>query len=92
MDKPRILIIAPTWVGDLIISLAFINALKKIHNNSRIDLFVNENLVDLAKYFPDVSNIITSETRHGKLSLFYRVTTGIKLRKKKYSYFISNSW
>ena len=50
MDKPRILIIAPAWVGDLIISLAFINALKKIFKDSEIDLLVNENLVDIAKY------------------------------------------
>ena len=83
MDKPRILIIAPAWVGDLIISLAFINALKKIFKDSEIDLLVNENLVDIAKYFPDISNIITSQTRHGKLSLFHRITTGLKLRKKK---------
>ena len=60
MDKPRILIIAPAWIGDLIISLAFINALKKIFKDSEIDLLVNENLVDIAKYFPDISNIITS--------------------------------
>ena len=82
MDKPRILIIAPAWVGDLIISLAFINALKKIYKDSEIDLLVNENLVDIAKYFPHVSNIIISQTRHGKLSLFHRITTGLKLRKK----------
>ena len=86
MDKPRILIIAPAWVGDLIISLAFINALKKIFKDSEIDLLVNENLVDIAKYFPDISNIITSQTRHGKLSLLHRITTGLKLRKKNYTY------
>ena len=86
MDKPRILVIAPAWVGDLIISLAFINALKKIHKDSKIDLLVNDNLVDVVKYFPDISNIITSQTRHGKLSLLYRITIGLKLRKKNYSY------
>ena len=86
MDRPNILIIAPAWVGDLIISLAFINALKRIHKDSKIDLLVNENLVDIAKYFPDISNVITSHTRHGKLSLLHRISTGLKLRKKNYTY------
>ena len=37
MNRQRILIIAPAWVGDLVISLSFINALKKIHKDSEID-------------------------------------------------------
>ncbi len=47
---------------------------------------MNENLEDIAKCFPTISNIITSQTRHGKLSLFYRITTGLKLRKNNYTY------
>ena len=86
MTAPRILIIAPSWVGDLIISQAFINALKQIHKDSKIDLLVNEDLAYIAKCFPTISNIITSKTRHGKLSLLYRITTGLKLRKNNYSY------
>ena len=79
MSAPRILIIAPSWVGDLIISQAFINALKQINKDSKIDLLVNENLADIAECFPAISNIITSQTRHGKLSLFYRIITGLKI-------------
>tara|TARA_B100000035_G_scaffold312530_1_gene324202 strand:- start:4988 stop:5977 length:990 start_codon:yes stop_codon:yes gene_type:complete len=93
MDNTRILIVAPAWLGDLVISLSFIRALKKVHKNSKIDLLVNKNLVGIAKYFPDISNVITSDTRHGKLSLIYRINLGYKLRKNKYSYcyILSNS-
>ncbi len=93
MDKTRILVVAPAWLGDLVISLSFINALKKVHKNPEIDLLVSKNLVGIAKYFPDVSNIISSDTQHGKLSFLYRVNLGYKLRKKKYTYcyILSNS-
>ncbi len=93
MDNTRILIIAPAWLGDLVISISLINVLKKVHKDSEIDLLVNKNLVDIAKYFPSVSNVITSDTRHGKLSLIYRISLGYKLRKNNYShcYILSNS-
>ena len=93
MDNAKILIVAPGWLGDLIVSLSFINALKRLHKNSEIDLLVNKNLVDIAEYFPGISNVITSDTKHGKLSLFYRIKLGYKLRKNNYSfcYILSNS-
>ena len=93
MDNTRILIVAPAWLGDLVISISLINVLKKVYKNSEIDLLVNKNLVDVAKYFPNVSNVITSDTRHGKLSLVYRISLGYKLRKKNYThcYILSNS-
>lgn len=94
MDSSRILIVAPAWIGDLIISLSFLSALKKIHKNSKIDLLVNENLFDLAKYFPGISNLIKSRTEHGKLSLFYRIKLGLQLRKNHYTdcYILTNSF
>ena len=81
-------------MGDLIISLSFLNALKKIHKNSKIDLLVNENLFDLAKHFPYVSNLIKSQTQHGKLSLLYRIRLGLQLRKNHYTdcYILTNSF
>ena len=93
MDNTRILIVAPAWLGDLVISISLINVLKKVHKNSEIDLLVNKNLVDIAKYFPNVSNVITSDTMHGKLSLIYRISLGYKLRENNYShcYILSNS-
>lgn len=93
MTNNRVLVVAPAWIGDLIISSAFINALKKSDTTLQIDLLVNENLSEIAKLLPNVSNIINSKTTHGKLSFFYRFKLGIKLRKNNYSksYILTNS-
>ena len=93
MSNTRILIVAPGWVGDLVMSLTLLNALKEINKDVTIDLLVSENLYDLAQCLPNVSKLIVSETEHGKLSLFYRIKLGLKLRENKYSecYILSNS-
>ena len=81
MNNSRILVVAPAWIGDLIMSLSFLRALKNINKNSKIDLLVNEDLVDIVKYFSYVSNIISSQKQVMKLSLLYRIKLGLKLRK-----------
>ena len=93
MSKNRILVIAPAWLGDLVISLSFLNALRKKFLNHQIDLIVNENLYDITKHFPNISKIIPVKIKHGKLSFFYRIRLGLELRKNHYvkCYILSNS-
>jgi len=93
MSNNKVLVVAPAWIGDLIISSAFINALKKSDRDLQIDLLVNENLSDIAVLLPNITNIINSKTTHGKLSLFYRLQLGLELRKNNYSksYILTNS-
>ena len=93
MNKNRILVIAPAWLGDLVISLSFIKALKKKFVNHQIDLMVNENLYEVTKYFPDISKIIPVKIKHGKLSFFYRIRLGMQLRNNHYAkcYILPNS-
>ena len=93
MSNNKVLVVAPAWIGDLIISSAFINALKKSDRDLQIDLLVNENLSDIAVLLPNITNIINSKTTHGKLSFFYRLQLGFKLRKNNYSksYILTNS-
>ena len=44
MSNTRILIVAPAWVGDLVISLALLNALKEINNDSLHKIRIANNL------------------------------------------------
>ena len=41
MSNTKILIVAPAWVGDLVMSIALLNALKEIDKDVTIDLLVN---------------------------------------------------
>ena len=61
MTNKKILIIAPAWIGDLIICAAFIKALKNNQNNT-IDILVNSNLVNVANLIPGLRKVIPSET------------------------------
>ncbi len=93
MPNKKILIVAPAWIGDLIISAAFVKALKNSQDNS-IDILVNSNLLHIANLIPGINKVIPSETEHGKLSLTYRFKIGLKLRSEKYDecYVLTNSF
>ena len=93
MPNKKILIVAPAWIGDLIISTAFIKALNYNQNNS-IDILVNSNLLSIANLIPGIRKVISSETEHGKLSLKYRIKKGLLLRSEKYDecFVLTNSF
>ena len=93
MTNKKILIIAPAWIGDLIISASFIKALKKNRDNS-IDIIVNSNLLNLANLIPGIRKVIASETEHGRLSLIHRIKKGLSLRSEQYDecYILTNSY
>jgi heptosyltransferase-2 len=93
MPNKKILIIAPAWIGDLVMSSVLIKALKNNQNNS-IDILVNSNLISLANLIPGIRKVIASETEHGKLSLIYRIKKGLSLRSEQYNecYILTNSF
>ena len=93
MPNKKILIIAPAWIGDLVISASFMKALKNNQNNS-IDILVNSNLLHLANVIPGIRKVIASETEHGRLSLIYRIKKGLSLRSEQYDecYILTNSY
>ena len=93
MPNKKILIIAPSWIGDLIMSASLIKALKNNQNNS-IDILVNSNLLNLANLIPGIRKVILSDTEHGKLSLIYRIKKGLSLRSEQYDecYILTNSY
>lgn len=93
MSKQNILVIGPGWIGDLIISIALINALKEREEKVNIDILVNSNLSNIAKMIPKVRNVISSETQHGSLSLSHRIKLGLRIKTENYSecYILPNS-
>lgn len=72
----KILIIAPAWVGDLVMANALLRLLKfqyaQAQQSISISLLVSANLMTLAKYMPEVDEIIQSPFGHGMLQLSAR--------------------
>ena len=84
--KHKILIIAPSWVGDLVMSQTLFKLLKTIYNGEVVlDIFANSWTIDILSRMTEVSNIIKNPFEHKKLALLQRIRLGIELRKNQYN-------
>ena len=68
-DQKRFLIIAPSWIGDLLMSQSVYKSLKNKYYNCTIDVIAKPYLNDLLKLMPEVNNIYNLDTQH--LSLIH---------------------
>jgi heptosyltransferase II len=82
----KVLVIAPAWVGDLVMSQTLFKMLKKQYSvNLQLDVFANSWTKGLLLRMDEVSNVIENPFGHGKLALFKRMKLGLSLRKSKYN-------
>jgi len=84
-SKEKFLIIAPSWIGDLIISQSLIKYLKKEYLDCQIDIIVRPELVKLAKMMPEVQNIYSLDIEHKELGLIKRHILAKEIKKYLYS-------
>lgn len=90
----RILVIAPAWVGDIVMSQSLLKSIKQKYGfNTHIDLLINPIFKPLALRMPEVDCVINNPFAHGSLQLFKRIKLGLSLRKNKYDqiYVLPNS-
>lgn len=95
MNKEKILIIAPNWIGDIVMSQTlFIMLKEKYQNNLILDVFANQWTEDILKRMPEVNNVIINPFKHGELSLIRRIKFGIKLKAYQYDqvFILTNSF
>ena len=71
-SKEKFLIIAPSWIGDLIIAQSLLKYLKEEYLNCQIDMVVRPELTELAKMMPEVKNVYPLDIRHKELGLIKR--------------------
>lgn len=84
-NKYKILVIAPSWVGDLIMSQTLFKLLKTQHGeNLELDVFANSWTIDILSRMPEVKNIIQNPFVHKKFDLLKRIQLGYSLRKHQY--------
>lgn len=92
-QKNKILVIAPSWVGDLVMSQALFKLLKQQDPTYTIDVFANEALHGVLAHMPEVDNYLISPFEHGELRLLDRFKLGKKLCENSYThaYVLPNS-
>lgn len=67
LQPQNCLIVAPNWVGDLIMSYPLIYGLKQILPTLQIDLFAPKWNMDVASFMPEINQLIENPLQHGKL-------------------------
>ncbi|MGQ0545309.1 MAG: lipopolysaccharide heptosyltransferase II [Betaproteobacteria bacterium] len=91
---PRILVVAPNWIGDALMAQPLLARLKAKRPNVPIDVLAPEWVAPVARRMPEVSEAIVAPFRHGPLQLRERWRLGRKLRRGAYAQAIvlPNTW
>lgn len=90
----RILVIAPSWIGDTIMAQPLFQRLAQQHSHLEIDVLAPPWVAPLLARMPEVTRVIDSPFRHGGLDWPTRRRTGEQLRSAFYDQAIvlPNSW
>lgn len=93
-NMTKILIIAPNWIGDAVMTEPLITKLKEIHNNCLIDVLATPWVASVMRAIPAVNNVIAADLKHGSLQWAERKIIAKKLQTEKYShaYILPNSF
>ncbi len=85
MNSPyRILVIGPSWVGDMMMAQSLFMLLKSRHANCLIDVLAPGWSLPLLAHMPEVSAAIDSPFQHGEAALRERYLLGKSLRDRQY--------
>jgi heptosyltransferase-2 len=90
----RILVIAPSWIGDTIMAQPLFQRLAQQHADLKIEVLAPPWVAPLLARMPEVSRIIDSPFRHGGLDWPTRRAVGEQLRSDVYdqAIILPNSW
>jgi ADP-heptose:LPS heptosyltransferase len=84
----KILIRLPNWLGDVVMSTAFINAAIELYPGADIDVIIKKELAGIASLIPGLNSIHSFSKQENKgLAGVYRF--GKKLRAEKYDLFFN---
>jgi heptosyltransferase II len=81
---PRILIVAPSWIGDTLLAQPLLRRLHDRLGRVQIDALAPPWCAPLLARMPEISEVITSPFAHGELKLRARWKLGRELAQKQY--------
>ncbi len=90
----KILIIAPSWVGDCMLMQPMLHRLLQHYPGARIDVLAPPWTEKLLRQFPEINDVICNPFPHGEFDFFGRRRLGMQLRDALYdkAFVLSNSW
>jgi len=90
----KILIIGPSWVGDMVMAQSLFMEIKQLHPNAIIDVLAPGWSRPILDRMPEINSTIAMPVGHGSFSWKTRKTIGKQLKRQGYSQSIvlPNSW
>ena len=82
---PKILILGPAWVGDMVLAHSLFQTLKTNNPNAQIDVAAPAWTLPLLECMPEVSGKIPLPFKHGELAFWQRIKFGKSLKNAGYS-------
>jgi heptosyltransferase II len=89
MSSEKILVMGPSWVGDMVMAHSLFQLLKQQNPAVQIDVAAPAWTLPLLDRMPEVSEKIALPFKHGQLSLMERVQFGRRLKDNHYTQSIS---
>lgn len=89
----KILVVAPAWIGDAVLSQPLLSRLRAVNPDARIDVLAAQWVAPVYARMTEVSGILDNPFRHGELALRERFRYGQKLAATGYdrAYVLPNS-
>ena len=90
----KILVVGPSWVGDMVMAQSLFITLKNTHPDCSIDVLAPAWSLSLLERMPEVAKAIAMPLTHGQFGLMARYNLGKRLRSVGYdqSIVLPNSW
>ena len=85
---PKILIIAPSWVGDAVMAQPLLRRLRERYPDAVIDAFAPAWVAPVLERMPEIRRVVINPLAHGELSLKLRWRLGRALRLDHYDHAI----
>lgn len=82
---PKILVLGPAWVGDMVLAQSLFKTLKAQQPNCTIDVAAPPWTLPLIERMPEVNKGIALPFKHGQFALLERIKFGKSLRQEGYT-------
>jgi heptosyltransferase-2 len=91
---PRILIVAPNWIGDALMAQPLLVRLRERAPGVRLDVLAPEWVAAVVRRMPEADEVVATGLRHGALELKTRWKLGRQLKARGYDQAIvlPNTW